>query len=559
MKSILNHSKLVYVLSFALLIPLISIAQDRNETGEIENAEIVIRKDRKITLPPAIRNFEKIPQLPMVKAPSQQTYLFKTYSFGLKPLSPSFKPVGLKMNEKQKNITSNYVKAGFGNYSTPYVEAHLGSLRSKDFVYNTYVRHLSSRTGPVFNENSGNSDTEVIIGGKYFNQINTISGSLNYAGSKVHFYGYNPILDLDAESLERKYTDFSAKIGLEKTNKNEMGTYHFFTDWSFFKDNLGARENNYSFDLGLGYRPTEQIQISIQGIASFTKREDAIAVNRNYINIRPRVTYTGDIFSIAAGINLVDDNDDLPTAMDEDENLNIFPYVRLTVNPSANVSAYAGYEGDVEMNTFRSFAKEMPFLEPDFILFNTEKTSDIFAGIEADLTKGLRLNAGFSMATFKRLPFFTNSISDSTRFEVLYDTGNTDRLNVFGELAYEKSQVIRSSLRLDFYNYKLATLTNPYHRPQFKATANVTAYPMEKLTVTADIYFIEGLYGLNRESNVETNMDDIFDLNVQGTYELSPQFGVFLQLNNVFGKEYQRFLNYSSRGIQFLGGVSISF
>ena len=120
MKSILKCSKFIYVFSFLLLVPFYGLAQDRNETGEIEEAEIVIRKDRKITLPAAIRNFEKIPQLPLVKAPSQQTYLFKAYNYGLKALSPSFKPVGLKLSEKQKDITSNYVKAGYGNYSTRY-------------------------------------------------------------------------------------------------------------------------------------------------------------------------------------------------------------------------------------------------------------------------------------------------------------------------------------------------------------------------------------------------------------------------------------------------------
>jgi hypothetical protein len=559
MKSILNHSKLIYLVSIVMFFPLLSIAQDKNETGEIEEAEIVIRKDRKITLPAAIRNFEKIPQLPLVKAPSQQTYQFKSYNYGLKALSPSFKPVGLRMNEAQKEITANYVKAGYGNYTTPYLEAYFGSLRSEDYVYNTYVRHLSSKTGPVFDENSGNGDTEVIIGGKYFNQLNTISGSLNYTGSKVHFYGYNPVLELDAESIERKYTDFSASLGIEKTNKMENGTYHFNTNWSFFKDNLDARENNYQFDLGIGYNLNEQMAISIQGIAAFSKREDAIAVNRNYFNLRPRVTYSGDIFTVSAGINIADDNDVLPAGMEDDEALKIFPSARVTINPNANVSIYAGYEGDLEMNTFKSFASEMPFLEADFLLYNTEKTSDIFAGVEADLTKGIRLNAGFSIASLKRLPFFTNSISDSTRFEVLYDTDATDRVNVFGEVVYEKPQLIRSSLRLDFYNYKLATIVNPYHKPQFKATANITAHPIDKLTLSMDAYFIEGLYGLNRETNVETNMDDIIDLNFQGTYSFTEQIGMFLQLNNVFGKEYERFLNYSNRGIQFLAGVSISF
>ncbi len=561
MKPMLKSKTFIYTFILVLIAPAFALAQGGggDQRGEIEGAQFVIVKGRKITLPPAIRNFEKIPLLPVSKAASQQTYQFKTYNFGLKTLSPSFRPVGLRVNEKQKEISGNYVKVGYGNYSTPFLEAYLGSLRSRDYVFNTYVRHLSSKNGPVFDENSGNSDTEVSLGGKYFNGINTVSGSLNYMGSKVHFYGYNPVLDLPASNIEQKFNGFSAKLGVEKTKKDELGTYHFLTDWSFFRDNLNARENKFAFDLGLGYRPNEKFQLSVQGIAIFSKREDAVETKRNYYSLRPRITYTGDIFSITGGVNLVDDNEDLPTAMDADEGLGIFPYVKLSVNPSASVGLYAGYEGDLEMNTFQGFAQDMPFLQPDFTLYNTEKSSDIFAGVEVELIEGVRLNGGLSIATLKRLPFFTNAITDSTRFEVIYDGGDTDRLNIFSELVYEKPNEIRSSLRFDFYDYTLATLTNPYHRPQFKATAHTTVFPIEKLTVKADLFYLGGLHGLNRAVNVEKELDSIIDLNIQGTYELSPQFGVFMQLNNVFGKEYERFLNYPNRGIQFLAGVSISF
>ena len=560
MKLGLKHRSIVFGLMISLVFPMLAVAQgERNETGEIEEAEIVIRKDRKITLPGAIRNFEKIPQLPIRKAVSEQSYQFKNYSFQLKSLSPSFRPVGFRANEKQKTITGNYVKAGYGNYSTPYVEAHLGSLRSRDYVYNTYIRHLSSKTGPVFGENSGNSDTEVTVGGKYFNALNTVSGSLNYVSSNTHFYGYNPVLDLQAADIERKFSKFSTKLGVEKTNKNEIGTYRFITDWSFFRDNLNARENQFAFDLGLGYKPNDLLKLSLQGIAILSKREDTNTSNRSYFNIRPRATYTGDIFTLTVGANIADDNDDLPGAFDSDESLNVFPYARVWVKASSNISLYAQYDGDLEMNSFQKFAQEMPFIEADFTLFNTEKSSDLMVGTEVDLTKGVRINGGFSLASYKRLSFFTNSITDSTRFEVLYENTDTDVVNVFSELIFEKPNEIRSSLRFDYYDYQLPTFSNPFHRPQFKLTAHATAFPMDKLKVSADLYYLGGLYGLNRETNVESELDGIFDLNLLGNYDLSSQFGVFLQVNNVFGKEYERFLNYANRGIQFLAGISISF
>ena len=68
-----------------------------------------------------------------------------------------------------------------------------------------------------------------------------------------------------------------------------------------------------------------------------------------------------------------------------------------------------------------------------------------------------------------------------------------------------------------------------------------------------------GLAGLNRQSNLRTALNDIIDLNLQGKYDLKEEIGVFLQIRNIFGREYQRFLNYPNRGIQFLAGVALSF
>ncbi len=84
-------------------------------------------------------------------------------------------------------------------------------------------------------------------------------------------------------------------------------------------------------------------------------------------------------------------------------------------------------------------------------------------------------------------------------------------------------------------------------------------FPIEGLTVSGDLYYIGGLVGLNRESDIRSELDDIIDLNLEGKYALNEQLGVFLQIRNVFGKEYQRFLNYPTRSIQFLAGVALSF
>tara|TARA_A100000171_G_C2130313_1_gene146220 strand:- start:105 stop:1796 length:1692 start_codon:yes stop_codon:yes gene_type:complete len=543
-----------------LVFGLLAFTAYSQEEGQLEESEIVIRKDRKITLPPATRNFEKIPQLPVQKAQSQQTYTFHEYVLSLTPIQPNFRAVNLTINQKEKAITGNYFKLGYGNYGTLLGEAYLGSTRNPNYLYNLYIRHRSSAKGPVFDKNSGDAKTDVVLGGKFFNGTNTISGDIQYGERKVHFYGYNPALDLTPDLVERKFNSFTARAGVEKTALDEVTTYHFKTDWNFFRDNFEAKESRFNFDLGLGYKFSEELRFKVGGQVTFSSKEDTEKIGRNFYNAKPRLEYATRSFKINVGANLAGDNDDLTqiTTVAKD-GFKVYPYARLDINPTSSINIYGGYQGDLEYNSFQSFSGENAFLQKDFILLNTDKESDIFAGINLDLTNGVRLNAGLSMASIQRMPFFTNSITDSTRFEVLYDNDAVDRTNVYGEVVFEKAESVRSGLRFDYFDYTLSALADPYHKPQYQAVFNNIFYPISGLKVTADLYYMGGLVGLNRESSTRVEMDDIIDMNLGGDYDLNNKISVFLQFKNVFGKEYERYLNYPSRGIQVLGGITVSF
>lgn len=545
---------IIIVISFAVIDAMAQVGS----TGRLEEeAEIVIRKDRTITLPPATRNFEKIPQLPVTGVANKQQYQFRRFQYNLSPLEPSFQTATYRSSQPVMDFKTNYVKAGYGNYGTPYFEGYLGSRKSKDYIVNLYVRHLSSQRGPVLDENSGNAKTEAAVGGKFFNGTNTISGSLNYVGQKVHFFGYNPVLDLSSDAIEQRFTRFSAVARVEKTERDEDLNYSFETNWVFFNDALEAKENRFDFDIAADYQLTDQLNISMDAMAVLSQRSEGVLdTNRNFLNLQPRVNYAADMFTLKAGVNFAGDGD-------SGNGMSLYPVIEGAIRLNTGLRVYAGYEGSLEMNTLESSIAQNPFLEAGFALRNTETASNIYGGVEIDLSKGLRLNAGGSFASLNNLQLFTNSASDSSRFEILYDPGTVDRLNIFSEINFEQLGQVRSSLRFDFYNYAMSTVTpnleEAWHLPNFKVAFNNTFFPVENLTVTADLYYMGGLKAWNGETAQKFELDDIVDLNLGGRYQLNQQFGVFLQINNLFGTEYQRYLNYPSRGIQFLGGISVSF
>ena len=545
----INFLKLGLIALF-MLGSCIVLAQQSG--SQLEEAEIVIRKDRRITLPPATRNFEKIPSLPVNETDTKQQYAFKTFQYLLSPLEPTFRTVNYQGNQAPTELTANFLKLGYGNYGTPYLEGYLGSKRQESYLFNVYVRHLSSNRGPVFDKNSGEGRTEAAVGAKYFSNVNKVSGSMNYSSQKVHFYGYNPVLDLAPGDIEQKFTRFSTNVLIENANKEQNFDYHFKTDWIFFKDSFDARENKFNFDIGGFFILNDDLRLNLDLLATLSKRQDLQEDNRSYINFRPRIKYQYEGFTINAGFNIAADNG-------YNKGLGFYPAFKVDYALSSGFRIYAGFEGDVQFNSMESSIAENPFLEADFDLRNTEKTSDILGGLDFELFEGFRLSTGFSYGAFNNLQFITNSIADSTRFEILYDGDKTKLLDVFSAINFESPGKVRSSLRFDFYNYSLSTLAGAWHRPDFKAAFNTTLFPIEKLTVTTDLYYMGGLTALNGETAQVFELNDIIDLNLGGRYEINDRFGVFLQVNNLFGKEYERYLNYPSRGIQLLGGLSVTF
>lgn len=547
MKKMIKHIAFLMFLGCGL----VSFAQ-QNQQGQLEEAEIVIRKDRRILLPPATRNFEKMPQLPLSEAATEQTFSFRSFSLPLQPMIPTFRSAQYQSNTRREEITSNYVKLGYGNFGTPYAEGYFGTKRNERYLINLHARHLSSNTGPVFDENSGNSDTEASVAAKFFSRINKVSGSLNYRNHTQYYYGYNPSLEFTPNQIKQTYSRFNADVKIENADKERDFDYHFKTDWRFLSDAFESQESKFNFDVGGFYKLNSNLRLSMSLFASLSTLEGLEAVNRNFLNLKPRLDYNKDAFSVTAGANFAGDNQ-------FNSGIGLYPVLKVGYEVNNGLKVFAGYEGDLSFNSLESSVDINPWVQQELDLRNTEKRSDVYAGFNFNILQGLRLSSGISYASLNHMQFFTNSATDSTRFNALYDGGTTNRFNIYSVLNFEQSNAVRSSLRIDFFDYNLATLADAWHRPDLQVSWNSTAFLTERLSLTLDMYMMGGLNGLNNQTGETFALDSITDLNLGGKFSLNDRFGVFLQVNNLFGNEYQRFLNYPTRGLQVLGGLSISF
>ncbi|HOO10753.1 MAG TPA: hypothetical protein PKW06_12505, partial [Cyclobacteriaceae bacterium] len=133
--------------------------------GEIKDVEIEIVRERQIVLPRANRNFEKVPPRPAEPIQPEITYAFRNLGFSVPGHQPNLRPLRLKQEEISK-IYGNYISAGFGNYSSPYLNAWLNTKRDKNRFLGAHLYHRSFGKGPVDGKNSASGTTDIKLFGE---------------------------------------------------------------------------------------------------------------------------------------------------------------------------------------------------------------------------------------------------------------------------------------------------------------------------------------------------------------------------------------------------------
>ncbi|GAA0894790.1 TonB-dependent receptor [Fulvivirga kasyanovii] len=539
------------------MAPLTLSAQDGWENdGEIENVEIEIVKDREIKLPAANRNFEKIPP-PTVDGTRQEIeYFYNNINFDLPDLNVRVRPLRIK-DERLSKLYGNYVKAGFGNYTTPYVEGFFNSKRSKEYSYGAHFNYLNSKKGPVDDDNSGSGKIDVDLFGKYFTPKATFSGDIGFNQRLYHFYGYPEGQEVDADTLKQFYNNYYIKGSVENSDEKSDFQYYTGVRFDYLKDNRDATETDAQLNVKLEYALSDQSFIRLGGDLETISREDNLVEKeaRNLFRLRPSFGFEYEGFKIVAGFNAVYENDTLG----DSDKMHFYPVARASYPFSESIELYAGIGGDIKKNTLKTFSEENPFVDANIGIYHTNKTFDLYGGINGKLSSKLGFGAGFSMANYKNMYYFINSPADQSKFEVIYDTGNTAVFNLFGQVSLNTDEKFRLTARGDYWGYAVDEVEEPWHKPNYKISSLASYNLFDKFLFTAEAYVIGGIVARDTETGDVVKLDALFDLNFKTDYLVSDQVSVFLQFNNIFSKEYEVYYHYPSRGLQFMAGLTYSF
>ncbi len=562
------------------LTAVVSYGQGWDENSKLEDTEIIVEKDRKIELPVASRNFEKV----KVEAPRPETqaveYVINDLKLANHPVPVQMRVLTIKQ-EDLPLIYGNHVRAALGNYFTPYLHGYFHNTRNTQYSVGAEVRHLSSANGPVEKGKSGMSSTGLQLTGEAYRESLTIGAMVGYEREGYHFYGYdrNLLKEISEKDIEQKFNRINSRVFINNSNSQSKFKTELGLGYNYISDNHEMKEGDFRVDATGNYALTDKSAIRAELNGSFIGYDAAdFSASRSYFRARPYYQANFGNLNLVLGGTIAYSNDTLNDA----PSVYIYPHLQVAYQLLENtVTVFGGITGDLERNSMFSLTRENQWLAgaipttgasdgyvANTYVQNSSKQLDIFAGVRGTVGPqlGYQLRAGYQR--YSNLYFYNNSPIDSARFSLFYDNGVTSAPYANAELNYTASERLRLGVKVNYTAWNVVSVRYPgmeigtdraLHRPNLISNLFATYNISNKIFFTADFYYIGKTDALNLITNQINPTDNVTDLSLKIDYRFSNRFSAFFMLNNVLSKKYERYLYYPVQGIQVLGGVSYSF
>ncbi len=578
--------KIVLTLCFCTLSTLVIAQTKAKDTIKTEVINVIT------SYTPTISDAFKIKKNPKIQLGAKNQKKQLKYQIFSAPVASTFIPKsgvakGINMGVKER-LYNNYLAAGFGNNSTPFVEAflHHATRFKNDFgLYAKYISSDNSIDATPLNSNFSNMK----FGAFYKQEERYFSWKIaaNYEQNNYNWYGlpssitYLPAT-ISAIDEQQIYTNFetAAEVVFEDFFINSSKV-----SLSFFSDELLSKELRFAFE--------PQFKISLKNIGR--KLNDLILdTTFDYVNgefaqsysaatrlehsfftvgVAPKYNFEYNDFTFRIGTKLYFTSD-LENKISQ---VFVYPDININYPLVANyVTIYVGAGGDLNTNTFKSFSDENPYISPTQFITQTNKKYEFFGGLNGKLSPNMSydLKASYSDEDDKAMFIRNNSKSDGSNtagllgyeygnsFSVIYDDVKT--LTIFGEFTVDVNRNLVIGTNGEFNSYTITNQTEAWNLPRMNAQI-FGNYKATKWYTDVNIFFVSDRKDVTYSGTYPSAINGVqtlksfVDVNINGGYHFNDKFTAFLKMNNVLNSEYQQFSNFDVQGFQVLAGISYKF
>lgn len=474
----------------------------------------------------------------------QQTLSYTYHSVPIRPLA---------LGRQERTMPfQNYIKAGFGNLSSVYVDAGVGSLKSEEYETAFHFSHLSQK-GPVANQQS--SRTGFDASGKYYTGGHALSGELNVLHNGNTYYGYeHDSFEYAKNAIRQTFTGANIRLAVENTEANRWNVwYKPSVDLGIYSDKFNAKERTFAFDLPAGIAIDSTLSFSVGLKGNFTQlRNDSFDVGNNYFQVNPAM----DLKFAATDIHI-----GLSPTWGKDNTCYLLPDLRLNARVfHTGLALIAGWKGSLIQNTYQQLSTKNPFLYNIYDVKQT-KADQIYGGFESALGQHVSFGGTLSWRQWKDLALFVNDYGlnpDGKQFSVVYDS-KVNALSLDAFIRYQVGNIFGLSASGTWYNfYNTETFDKTYHEPMLRLGGTLYIHPVEKLHMNINADFWDGIYALESGGDHQ-KLPAFLDLSANAEYNIIPRLSLFLQLNNILGTKYEHWNQYQAYGFNIIGGLRFKF
>ena len=527
---------------------------EKNDPRSMESMVFDVVGNKEIKLPPASRMFDPIPPQSYQRINSDLSYSFQSFFYSANAIGLRLRPRPLAAVREDK-LYGNYLKAGFGNFGTPFLDVYAANKRQKEFSYGARFNYINSFTGPIDKENSAQGRLQAGVFGSAYGDKVTLTGEASFVRDNLHFYGYQDGTGVLAEDIAQNFnrTDLAVKVKNTSAEDDFQGKVKI--GLRNVSNRFSAKETEIYADVKTTLQVLEEAWSHVDaGISSISRNDPQFTGdNRFFFYAKGGLRYQLDDLTIKAMLRV----DYLTDTLSGKDGIQLFPVAGIDYMLGDNIHLSAGIEGGVERTTYNGMTAENLFLQEGQYIAAAIKQSGLYANLNIALSNNLDLQGGIDIANYRNSHYFNNTLADQARFEILYDTGSVRVLNPNVSLSYNQDDKYRVNLGLDLYNYSMDELAEAWHRPTFVMSANSKVKLVDKFHITFDAYLLSGI--LTEESGNTVELDPVTDLNLGIEYFTGSRMSVFLEGRNLTGNNYMLYNHYPVRGLQILGGLTYKF
>lgn len=513
-----------------------------DQVNVIKSYEPVLIASNKVPFTPDAPKFTK-------EKPDPQPYVFSDIQgkvpYGKEDIRPiKYAP---KKAEKQPFF---YLKAGFGNYLTPLVQARITNPDQRKYRAGLSTDFIFSKAKKPKYQQYFDLDTRGF--GEYFiKKSASIGGDIRFGMDRYNFYGFPDSLDFGKDTIRNTYNRFGASLVLKNIEDVDYYDYRAEVGFGTVSNSLNQKETEVNVNVNGHYGFKHNYFFG--GKLWVNNRHfsnDTTDYNRFSVSAIPFAKVRYKIWQLQGGPNIIITN----------KKFYLYPHIQNQLQIYKDyLVMYNEWNSQLKINGLDAVSRRNPFVD-DAAFYNQVDETRTFAGLRGTFS-GFGYDVRFSqLVSHNSLQF--NGYTDSlgiTRFANNY-VHKVFAWNPHIGISYARGTQFGVRFGFDYFRYYKNATVDLAYLPDIKADLGFFYNWNEKLNITLNVIGLGKMNGIDRSlADPVIPVRGLVDVNLSASYFINKHIGFFVDLNNLAFQKYQRYNNYPTYGFHAIGGVKISY